>query len=76
MCRTGVVSSACINSASFVTDNLFGDLAIGLDHNLIDLEGGLDWLGLVIHPLKLLEGSTLGFDTVKDGPLAHIMRVY
>lgn len=47
-----------------MTNNLLCDLAIGLDDDLIHLEGGLDGLGLVVHPLELLEGPPLGLDTI------------
>lgn len=43
-------------------DNLLRNLSVGLDHYLVDLERGLDGLHLVVHPLELLEGTTLGFD--------------
>lgn len=43
-------------------NNLLRDLSVGLDHHLLDVLGGLDGLGLVVHPFELLEGSALGLD--------------
>lgn len=42
--------------------NLLRDLAVGLNNHLLDVLGGLDGLGLVVHPFELLEGSALGLD--------------
>ena len=44
--------------------NLLGDLSVGLDNNLVDLEGGLDGAGLFVDPVQLLEGAALGLDAV------------
>lgn len=43
-------------------DDLLRDLSVGLNDHLLDLLRSLDGLGLVIHPLELLEGSALGLD--------------
>lgn len=45
-------------------NNLLHDLAIISKDDLVDLERGLDGVGLVVDPLELLEGAALGFDTV------------
>jgi hypothetical protein len=37
----------------------FGDVAVGLHDDLVGLEGGLDWVLLVVYPLELLEGTPL-----------------
>lgn len=43
-------------------NDLLRDLSVGLYDHLLDMLGGLDGLGLVVDPLELLEGSTLGLD--------------
>lgn len=48
-------------------NDLFCDLAIGLDNDLVDFDGGLDRLGLVVDPFELFEGTALGLDTVVKG---------
>lgn len=40
-----------------------GDLAVLGQHDRVDLERGLDGVGLVVDPLELLEGATLGLNT-------------
>ncbi len=52
------------NRAWRLGDNLLGDLAIVGEDDLVDVEGGLDGVGLVVDPLELLEGAALGLDTV------------
>jgi hypothetical protein len=51
-------------------DNLLRHLSISLYNNLLDVLRGLDRLGLVVDPLKLLEGSALGLDAEVDIMLA------
>ena len=41
-------------------------MAVSLDDDLFDLEGGLDGVRLVVDPFKLLESAALGFDTVVE----------
>ena len=45
--------------------NLLGDLSVGLDNDLVGLEGGLDRAGLLVDPVQLLEGAALGLDAVE-----------
>ena len=45
--------------------DLLDDVSIGLDNNLVDLERGLDGLGLLVNPLEFLQRTTLGFDTIR-----------
>lgn len=44
--------------------DLLGNGTVGLDDDLVDVEGGLDGLGLLVDPFELFEGTTLRFDTV------------
>jgi hypothetical protein len=50
--------------ANNLLGNLLDDLAVVGEDNLVDMEGGLDGVGLVVDPLELLEGAALGLDTV------------
>ena len=43
-------------------NNFLRDLSVSLDNHLLDMLGSLDRLGLVVHPLELLESSALGLD--------------
>jgi len=47
-------------------DNLLRDLSVGLDNHLLHVLRSLDGLGLVVHPLKLLERTALGLDAVRS----------
>lgn len=51
---------ACLSNDSF------GHMAVGLDDDLFDFEGGLDGVGLVVDPFELLESTPLGFDTIVE----------
>lgn len=51
--------------AAGVSHDLLRDLAVSLDHDLVDLDRCLDGLRLVVDPLELLECTALGFDTVR-----------
>ncbi len=55
------------NRAWRLEDDLLDDLAIVGEDDLVDVEGGLDGVGLVVDPLELLEGAALGLDTVELG---------
>lgn len=57
--RTGTCR---VGSSGRVINNLLRDLSVGLYNHLFDVLRGLDRLGLVVHPLELLEGSALGLD--------------
>lgn len=56
----------CIDSfvACFLSNDSLRHVAVGLDDDLLDLEGGLDGVGLVVDPFELLESAALGLDTV------------
>lgn len=47
------------------------DGTIVSEDDLIDLERGLDGVGLVVDPVKLLEGAALGFNAVETRWLAR-----
>lgn len=51
-------------------DNLLRDRSVGLDDDLLHVLRSLDGLGLVVHPLKLLESSALGLDAGGSNILA------
>jgi hypothetical protein len=52
--------------ANNLLGNLLDDLAVVGEDNLVDMEGGLDGVGLVVDPLELLEGAALRLDTVES----------
>ena len=41
-------------SRSGIVLNFLSNSTIALDHNLVEVLGRLDWVGLLIHPLQLL----------------------
>ncbi len=43
--------------------DLLSDGTILLYNNLVQFEGSLDGVGLLVHPLELLEGTALGLET-------------
>lgn len=43
--------------------DLLSDGTILLHNNLVQAEGSLDGVGLLVHPLELLESTALGLDT-------------
>jgi hypothetical protein len=45
-----------------VINDLLSNGTVGLHHDLVHVQGGLDRLGLVVNPFELLEGATLGLD--------------
>lgn len=49
---------------SSLVGDLLDDVSIGLDNDLVDLERGLDGLGLLVDPFEFLEGTTLRFNTI------------
>ena len=48
-------------------DNLLGNDTIASDQHLVDVERGLDWVGLVVDPLEFFQSTALGLDTVLGG---------
>lgn len=40
-------------------------MALIVKDDLVDLEGSLDGVGLVVDPFELLEGTALGLDAVE-----------
>lgn len=47
--------------------NLLSDGTIFLHNDLIQVEGSLDGVGLLVHPLQFLEGTALGLNTERIG---------
>jgi hypothetical protein len=47
--------------------NLLSDGTILLHNDLVQAEGSLDGVGLLVHPLQFLEGTALGLDTKTVG---------
>lgn len=47
--------------------NLLSDGTILLHDNLVQAEGSLDWVGLLVHPLQLFESTALRLDTEVNG---------
>lgn len=61
---------AGLASRSGIVLNFLSNSTIALDHNLVEVLGRLDWVGLLIHPLQLLESPTLRFHATPNA-LAH-----
>jgi hypothetical protein len=45
-----------------IINDLLSNGAVDLHHDLVDVQGGLDRMGLVVNPFELLEGAALGLD--------------
>lgn len=52
------------SNAAWLELDLLGDSAVPLNEHLVDLEGRLDGIGLIVNPSELLKGTSLGFDTI------------
>lgn len=52
-------------SRSRNVDDLLRDGTVGLDNDLVHLLGGCNRVGLVVEPLELFQGTSLGLDAEK-----------
>lgn len=46
-----------------IIGDLLGDATVSLDDDLLDMQRGLDGLGLLVDPFEFFEGTALRFDT-------------
>jgi hypothetical protein len=57
--------AACSYDSRAVVLKDRGNRAILAEDDLLNLEGGLDGVGLIIDPFELLQCAAVGFDTAK-----------